>query len=50
MILSSEWFMNHGTMAGSSNLNFIPDKHIELITASSNNQVIGRAIYSNFTD
>ena len=45
MILSSEWFMNHGTMAGSSNLNFIPDKHIELITASSNNQVIGRAIY-----
>ena len=50
MILSSEWFMNHGEMSGISNLNYIPDKHIELITASSNNQVIGRAIFCNFTD
>lgn len=50
MILSSTWFMNHGTMAGVSNLNYQPGKHIELITASSNNQVIGRAIFANFTD
>ena len=50
MILSSEWFMSHGTMSGVSNLNYTPDKHIELITASSNNQVIGRCIYANFTD
>lgn len=45
MILSSEWFMAHGQMSGVSNLMFVPDKHIELITASSNNQVIGRAIF-----
>ena len=50
MILSSSWFMAHGKMSGISNLEFVPDKHIELITASSNNQVIGRAIFANFTD
>lgn len=50
MILSSNWFMAHGKMSGTSNLIFIPNKHIEVITASSNNQVIGRAIFANFTD
>lgn len=50
MILSSEWFMAHGTMHGTSNLEYRPNKHIELITASSNNQVIGRALFANFTD
>jgi hypothetical protein len=50
MIMSSSWFMSHGTMSGTSNLVFHPDKHIELITASSNNQVIGRCIFANFTD
>lgn len=50
MILSSEWFMSHGEMKGTSNLNYVPEKHIELITASSNNQIIGRAIIANFTD
>ena len=50
LILSSEWFMSHGTMSGVSNLTYTPNKHIELITASSNNQVIGRCIYANFTD
>lgn len=50
MILSSEWFMSHGQMSGTANLNFVPEKHIELITASSNNQIIGRAIMANFTD
>lgn len=45
MILSSSWFMSHGTMSGTSNLVYHPDKHIELITASSNNQVIGRALF-----
>lgn len=50
MILSSNWFMQHGTMSGTANLKYTPDKHIELITASSNNQVIGRAIFANFTD
>ena len=50
MILSSEWFMAHGEMRGTTNLNFEPEKHIELIAASSNNQVIGRALFANFTD
>lgn len=42
--------MSHGTMAGTTNLIFRPEKHIEIITASSNNQVIGRALFANFTD
>ena len=50
MILSSEWFMAHGEMCGTVNLEYRPQKHIELITASSNNQVIGRALFGNFTD
>lgn len=50
MILSSEWFMSHGHMSGTTNLVFNPEKHIELITASSNNQVIGRCLFANFTD
>lgn len=50
MILSSQWFMQHGTISGTTNLKYTPEKHIELITASSNNQVIGRAIFGNFTD
>lgn len=50
MLLSSEWFMSHGKIAGITNLNYVPNKHIELITASSNNQVIGRAIFANFSD
>lgn len=45
LILSSEWFMSHGEMTGTTNLLYKPEKHIELITGSSNNQVIGRAIF-----
>ena len=45
MILSSEWFMSHGKMSGDTNMIYHPDKHIEVITASSNNQVIGRALF-----
>ena len=50
MILSSDWFMSHGEMAGISNLEYRPNKHIELIVGSSNNQVIGRALFANFVD
>ena len=42
--------MSHGEMAGSTNLVFHPEKHIEVIVASSNNQIIGRALFANFTD
>ena len=50
MIMASEWFLSHGEMRGETNLIFLPQKHIELITASSNNQVIGRAVFANFSD
>ena len=50
MLLASEWFMTHGKMSGISNLEYQPDKHIEVVTASSNNQIIGRCLFSNFTD
>lgn len=50
MVLSSEWFMAHGEMSGTTNLIYRPQKHIELIAASGNNQIIGRAIFCNFTD
>jgi hypothetical protein len=50
MILTSEWFLKHGEMGGATNLIYRPEKHIEVITASSNNQIIGRAIFCNFTD
>ena len=45
MLLSSEWFMSHGEMKGISNLEYIPNKHIEIVYGSSNNQIIGRALF-----
>lgn len=50
MVLASEWFMSHGEMHGVTNLVYHPGKHIELIAASSNNQIIGRALFVNFSD
>ena len=50
LILASDWFMAHGEMAGSTNLIYRPEKHIEFVMASSNNQIIGRAIIANFSD
>lgn len=45
MILASDWFMAHGEMSGITNLVYRPEKHIEIIVASSNNQIIGRALF-----
>ena len=50
LILASPWFMAHGQMGGTTNLIYRPEKHIELIAASSNNQIIGRALFCNFSD
>lgn len=50
MILLSEWFMSHGEMRGTSNLEYVPNKRIELVAASSNNQVVGRCLFANFSD
>ena len=45
MILVSPWFLAHGEMAGETNLIYRPNKHIEIVVASSNNQIIGRALF-----
>ena len=43
--------MNHGSVNASRTApTWQPDKHIELIFGSNNNHVIGRALFSNFTD
>lgn len=47
---SSPWFMNHGTVSGRSEKVWVPQKRIELVVGSSNNVIIGRALFSNFTD
>ena len=50
LILSSEWFMSHGEMRGQTHLMYHPEKHIEFVVASSNNQIIGRALFASFED
>ena len=50
LILSSEWFMSHGEMHGTTNMMYRPEKHIEFVCASSNNQIIGRALFASFED
>lgn len=47
---SSPWFMEHGTLSGKTDIVWTPNKRIELVMGSSNNVVIGRALFSNFTD
>lgn len=50
LLQSSSWFMTHGTISGRSEVVWTPSKRIELVLGSSNNAVIGRAVYANFTD
>lgn len=51
MVQASPWFMEHGHINASKvDPQWQPDKHIELIFGSSNNHVIGRALFSNFSD
>lgn len=47
---SSSWFMSHGTVSGRSDIVWTPNKRLELVVGSSNNVVIGRALFANFTD
>lgn len=42
--------MAHGEMHGTTNLIYRPEKHIEFVCASSNNQIIGRALFASFED
>ena len=50
LLQTSPWFMAHGTVSGRSEIIWSPPKGIELVVGSSNNAVIGRAVFSNFTD
>ena len=50
LVQTSPWFMSHGTVSGRSDLVWSPNKRIELIIGSNNNAVIGRALFSSFTD
>lgn len=46
LLQNSEWFMAHGSLNASRVApTWQPDKHIELIFGSSNNHVIGRALF-----
>ena len=42
--------MSHGTLKGKSNIEYIPNKRIELIVGSRNGHIIGRAVFASFED
>ena len=51
LLQSSDWFMEHGNMnASRTNPQWQPPKGIELVFGSSNRHVVGRALFSNFSD
>jgi hypothetical protein len=51
LLQSSDWFMERGSMnASRTNPQWMPPKGIELIFGSSNRHVVGRALFSNFSD
>lgn len=50
LIQTSEWFLSHGTLKGKTNIEYVPDKRIELIVGSRNGHIIGRAVFASFED
>ena len=51
LLQSSDWFMSRGNMnASRTNPQWQPPKGIELVFGSSNRHVVGRALFSNFSD
>ena len=51
LLQSSDWFMERGNLnASRSNPQWQPPKGIELVFGSSNRHVVGRALFSNFSD
>jgi hypothetical protein len=51
LLQSSDWFMSRGVMnASRTNPQWQPPKGIELVFGSSNRHVVGRALFSNFSD
>lgn len=50
LIQASPWFLEHGTLKGTSNIEWQPNKNIELIPGSLPRHIIGRAVFSAFMD
>ena len=50
LIQSSEWFMSRGKLSGSVNVEWTPNKNIELIAGSLSRHIIGRAVFWAFFD
>lgn len=50
LLQSSPWFMRHGTVKGTTNIEWQPPKGIELIPGSLPRHIIGRAVFSAFMD
>lgn len=50
LVQSSEWFMNHGTVAGRDYQEWKPPHGIELIAGSRVNHIRGKAIFFAFLD
>lgn len=51
LLQSSDWFMSKGNLnASRTNPQWQPPKGIELVFGSSNRHVVGRALFSNFSD
>ena len=50
LLQSSEWFMQHGSLRGTTNLEWEPPKGIELISGSQSRHILGRAVFFCFFD
>lgn len=50
LLQSSEWFMNHGSVSGTINVEWNPPKGIELIAGSLPRHILGRAVFCCFAD
>lgn len=50
LLQSSEWFMERGTISGTSDIVWNPPKGIELITGSLPRHILGRAVFCAFID
>ena len=50
LLQASPWFMRHGTVKGTTNVEWQPPKGIELIPGSLPRHILGRAVYSAFMD
>ena len=50
LLQASPWFMDKGTVTGTTNITWNPPKGIELVAGSLSRHIIGRAVYWAFFD